>query len=434
MREKIAVWGFGFAGKRFYQMISQDYSDKYEITAVFDQAWKEKEHEKIEIQDPAAIHEMYTNGIFSSVAVCVMDLSAAREIKNKLIEADTRVFNMPENVFLDSSSFNVDAQDDQENLPEGYRHLILHNIYGAEFGPNCGFFMFDKDKRLNRDYLYDHQIIDMDLRNLMIPFSRKELECAVFMAGEYCMLAKIYNGNYWHFSYEALDQVYLLEKHGFSGKYILPHTDFAEELMQLMGIDTETRIIWPDDLPSNKVFLFEYVHLYTLGKDKLKISAPVLCEYSNFITQKLTNSDRPEQDEYPERIFVKRIGTRKLIINNNWLDQHGFKTIIPEELTIVKQIRYFMNAKIVLSPHGANSTNVLYMKPGTVFIETFPNTYYNALNFEVLYLKKVFYLPVIKNPVIIDDRNNNRNVDYQISENMLNNAVRIAEKILERKG
>ena len=101
---------------------------------------------------------------------------------------------------------------------------------------------------------------------------------------------------------------------------------------------------------------------------------------------------------------------------------------------MAEQIRFFMNADIVLSPHGANSAGGIYMKKGSAFIETFPDTYYNASNFPALRIRGIRYLPVVKSPVIIDGRNSgDRNVDYEIDEKLLDNAVEIAE-ITQKRG
>ena len=68
----------------------------------------------------------------------------------------------------------------------------------------------------------------------------------------------------------------------------------------------------------------------------------------------------------PGRIFIRRTGTRRLLLperSEAMLERCGFRTVVPDGLPAAEQIRLFSRARIVLSPHGANSANSLYMPP-----------------------------------------------------------------------
>ena len=86
---------------------------------------------------------------------------------------------------------------------------------------------------------------------------------------------------------------------------------------------------------------------------------------------------------YPRYIYVKRIGYRKLINGDRFTEKYGFTTIIPEELSVEEQMNYFHNANIVLCPHGANSTNCLYMHEGSAFVEIFSERWCLNVNADV---------------------------------------------------
>lgn len=50
----------------------------------------------------------------------------------------------------------------------------------------------------------------------------------------------------------------------------------------------------------------------------------------------------------------------------------GFEIIRPGEMPLAAQIEKFRKARIVLAPHGAGLTNILFCRPGATLIEIFP--------------------------------------------------------------
>ena len=54
----------------------------------------------------------------------------------------------------------------------------------------------------------------------------------------------------------------------------------------------------------------------------------------------------------------------------------------------------FYNAEIVFCVHGANSTNCLYMRKDTVFIEVFSSYWINRFNLYTVAASGINYLPV----------------------------------------
>ena len=215
-------------------------------------------------------------------------------------------------------------------------------------------------------------------------------ECCV-LSGKYCL-------NYWHFTYEILPIIHLFEKNGYTGMYMLHYREFSAELLNFYGINQE-RIIWVKDeeVPPvyriRKMYCTEHLHSMFDNKNIGNITK-LNVEVSDILIQKVCKGINLET--YPKRIYVKRITNRKLVANEELLKKYGFVTIVPEELTVEEQIRYFCAADIVLSPHGANSSNALYMRKGKCFIETFPwNHITPCCNF-LLKEKEVNYFMVVE--------------------------------------
>lgn len=102
----------------------------------------------------------------------------------------------------------------------------------------------------------------------------------------------------------------------------------------------------------------------------------------------------------PERIFISRAGSRRRKLLNeaeieSFLMTQGFSTIQPGELSVEQQMRLFSQAKVIVSPHGAELTNLIYCSPETQLIELFSPRYLNPCFRELSALCKLDYSAVI---------------------------------------
>jgi len=89
---------------------------------------------------------------------------------------------------------------------------------------------------------------------------------------------------------------------------------------------------------------------------------------------------------------------------------------------VKEQMTLFYNADIVFSVHGANSTNCLYMRKNTVFIEAFSNYWKDRWNLYTLSAGKIHYLPIssLEN---VSGCENGRSRDFKISETLLRISI-----------
>jgi len=98
----------------------------------------------------------------------------------------------------------------------------------------------------------------------------------------------------------------------------------------------------------------------------------------------------PENAEKPyRRIYISRAkAQRRKLLNEKdiWpiLEKQGFELVFMEEMSFSAQIETMQQAEIVVAPHGAAITNVLFCKPGTHILEiadlSFPNPNFYALS------------------------------------------------------
>lgn len=77
-----------------------------------------------------------------------------------------------------------------------------------------------------------------------------------------------------------------------------------------------------------------------------------------------------------ERIYLSRQGSKmRRVLNEDAfvprLRDLGFNIIVPDALPLTDQIALFSRARIILAPHGAGLTNILFCRPGLTLIEIF---------------------------------------------------------------
>jgi len=83
------------------------------------------------------------------------------------------------------------------------------------------------------------------------------------------------------------------------------------------------------------------------------------------------------------RLYVARTDTtRRPLVNESAvideLRRRGFEILEPGSLSIRDQIRTFREASLVVGPHGAGMTNIVFCEPGTIVYELLPAYYTNA--------------------------------------------------------
>ena len=424
-KPNIALWGFGPYGRECEALLERYWHDECSVTAVFDRAYRSLNEDpavKRHVYDPNDAADLYAQGAFDAVAVTIGNVIWTKECEAFLAAKGIPTVTLyPPVSFKDPSQF----PSAEQSIPLGqigYRAHVLTGQHFAIAGQRKILYVFDEEANINRAFL-DHFLMDVD-RRLQLYRPRVQSR-EIILEGPWCLLASHYNANYWHFVYEALDKLWTLEKNGYRGNYVLHKRDYARWLMRALDID-EHRVLWLDDLDPSQSYSVEQLVCVTLESNDRNLAAPVLVDMARRVLSTLA----PSNKVYPERLFVKRIGTRKLLIPDSDLARYGFKTIVPEELTIEEQVRHFANARLVLTPHGANSTNSLYMQPGSVFMETFPNTYVNYCCLQTLKEGNVYYLPIVESHEYNSVSRNSQNRDYRIDPASFELAMRSALQLL----
>ena len=111
-----------------------------------------------------------------------------------------------------------------------------------------------------------------------------------------------------------------------------------------------------------------------------------------------------------KKIFIDRSESENKhcqLINNdqikNYLFKRGFKSIKVGKLDFLDQISLFNNAKIIIGPHGAAFTNLIFCKKNTKVIEikpvNRPNNFKEISKAHNLIYKQIVTPPIKKNKI-----------------------------------
>ena len=424
--KKIGLYGYGEYGKKMAQSFRRFWDGEYIVTAIFDKAlyggrdsWWD-----LPILPPERMKAEYERRTFESVMVCVYDRETQVSLVNRIESLGIPVFYPgTEEDFADADLFLQDPKPEITVSEAQYSFHVYRNMLGAIANSHQAIlFLFNEAGKINIDnqkkyYSYFKPYL------LSYPFRlRDPLPEKVLLKGSYCLISKTYSSNFGHFSLEIIDGVYLLESAGYTGKYIFNDKPFARELLRLLGVSTD-RLIRIQDMEPHKVYVFE--RLYDINHDgmgPMVYSKNVLPRMANWIKQSLH-----KDDGYPKRIFIKRIGIRKLLNGEDLAVKNGFRVVIPEEHSLLDQMDLFYNADIVLCPHGANSTNYLYMHKGAVFAEIFSDRWHMDINEKICKANGIHYLQLTGKAC--DSEQNGMKADYTVDEGEYLRLIREAEAL-----
>ena len=422
---KIALWGYGKYGRRMFESLTRFCSGEYEVACVYDSAHQKLTSTEGEvclpIRNPESLTEDFKNGLFEKVLVCILKYEVLREIRAFLKDSSISELHIGiENDFYPASVFEQ-GEKPFDIQQEGYSFCVLKNLCGAmaNYESNELLYLFDQGGKVLQEH-WSHWYGKQTSHVYDYPFLfRNSAAEKFFLKGQYCILTKQYSKNYWHFTYQCLDIVWLLEKAGYKGKYVIPNSSFCKELLLMLGIVSE-RIIPLSKFEHNRIYVFEEVFCVAFSVGKERYGTSVLLRLAEDIKKKL-----PINPLLPKRIYVKRIGKRKLLGADELLEEYGFTTIIPEEYSVQEQMMFFLNADVIFCVHGANSTNCLYMRKGTVFIEAFSSYWMNQCNLYTVTAAGINYLPV-NNLETVWENKDGISRDFEIPEVLLHSAIQNA--------
>jgi len=202
------------------------------------------------------------------------------------------------------------------------------------------------------------------------PVLRKKIK------GNVAVISTNYAVCYYHWMFDIFQRFFLLESNNIQYDKLVVNKlkyPYQKQSMDLLGIpkekivETSDNVLYfADKIITTSFHYFDPILLPLVRKGFLHAAEKV----------KFTK-------QMPERIYISRDKAKyRKIANedelNNFLEHEGFTRVFLEELSFIEQLTLFKNAKIVIGPHGAGFTNIIFSNPGLKVIEIFSPGYDNG--------------------------------------------------------
>ena len=177
--------------------------------------------------------------------------------------------------------------------------------------------------------------------------------------------------NYYHWLNDCLTRLWLLDQQPEQRfRLIIPDRvfPFHTESLNLLG--------WHGDRLAR--FGEEHWEVENLLVPSLTNQAshsnPMACRW---LRTKLLNATGAGATSKPLRLYIsRRLATKRRLLNEPEiiaaLKKFGFQEIAGEQLSFADQVRLFSTAEVVVGPHGAGFSNVMFMPAGGLLVELNP--------------------------------------------------------------
>ncbi|MEI6890996.1 MAG: glycosyltransferase family 61 protein [Pontiella sp.] len=209
--------------------------------------------------------------------------------------------------------------------------------------------------------------------------------------GRLAVIASPGSENYFHWTLDSVPRLSLLQHMDdeIDAYYINNRSPFHREWLGMLGIPEKK--IFPAD-PERHIQATELIVPSFNGLAGLP--SP---EGLDFVRSFML----PAKKE-GKRIYISRSGARRRrLLNENEilpiLKKYGFKTVYPGEMTLAEQMKLFASASIVVSPHGAELTNLAYCPAGTTVIELLSPYYLNPCFKQLAAIRDLQHIALVGN-------------------------------------
>lgn len=204
-------------------------------------------------------------------------------------------------------------------------------------------------------------------------FSKKDRQPAIETA---CILTNPWSNNYWHWTVDTLTQLegveYYQQQTGIKPKIIVEKNlrSWQRDSLKLLGYNEDYLIIWQDFRRTiNKLIVPSFRRSYEEIHGEISVTA---CQW---LKEKMLSNIAKSKSDYTSfspKVFISRSKALGRRIANETevieaLNPLGFTTYILEEMSYVEQVKLFAQAKVILAPHGAGLTNLIFADNPIIF-------------------------------------------------------------------
>jgi hypothetical protein len=180
--------------------------------------------------------------------------------------------------------------------------------------------------------------------------------------------------NYFHWLYDVLPRLYLLERAGFANSrhIIVPRLDqsFKEDTLTLLGVDLRSCLevkgpvrIQADSLAASSGHR-NYLHV-----------EPWI---PSFLRERLV-IDEPSRSGL--RLYINRRDTSiRTLLNEDELESalvaEGFESVTMANYSFAEKVALYSAAEVIVAPHGSGLSNIAFCSPGTKIVDVTGDEWY----------------------------------------------------------
>lgn len=184
-----------------------------------------------------------------------------------------------------------------------------------------------------------------------------------------CILTNPWTNNFWHWTVDTLTQLEALEYYqqqtGIKPQLIVEKKlrSWQQESLKLLGYSAEDLIIWQDFRRTvNQLVVPSFRRSYQEIHGEISVTACQWLRQKILSSLATSTSDRPADS--PQILISRRKALGRRISNEQEviraLEPLGFQTYILEEMNYTEQVQLFAQAKVIVAPHGAGLTNLIF--------------------------------------------------------------------------
>ncbi|MFO7143112.1 hypothetical protein B9T16_16470 [Arthrospira sp. PCC 8006] len=237
--------------------------------------------------------------------------------------------------------------------------------------------IFPQARGLNTGCLHtiitaNNQVVkDLSSDNSGIALGAHNLPETIHLKGNIAFVSAHYGHNYFHWMVEVIPRLHLVLASG------LP---IDKIVVNKFGHKYEDETLAMFDIPEHqKMFgCFRHVQAEVLIVQCRTLPTPKwACDFVKNLVLKHPLLEEDNRCNYSSKIYISRANAyyRKVINEQELMDilkPLGFQVVYLENMSVKEQALCLHHAEVVISPHGAGLTNLVFCEPGTKVIELFP--------------------------------------------------------------
>ena len=239
--------------------------------------------------------------------------------------------------------------------------------------------------------------------------------------------------NYYHWMLQVIPQFCLLRQVGIDLETIdkfaflrLPtHLPFQNNTLNLLGIP-DAKIVETSKHPliqAKKLIVTSPI----AGSPPRKLACDLVRD--EFLKHRLPAREKRADFIYLSRknaIYRRILNEEELIA---LLDSFGFTSFCLETLSLLEQIDLFSQAKVIVAPHGAALTNLIFCNPGVKVIEIFAPSYHMTCYEDICDYYQLPYYSLVAEGIVNPKCRRKYDRDINVNLNSLIELMKLANII-----